>query len=106
MLAALNPWASGLPALLVLAGPSMSVSNTSANSLLQATALPGLRGQTVSLYMLALRGGVSVGSLLTGLSVNLLGIRHALLINGILAVIVQIGVGRECSRSPLPKAAV
>jgi MFS family permease len=83
-----------------------SVSNTSANSVLQATALPGLRGQTVSLYMLALRGGVSVGSLLTGLSVNLIGIRQALLINGTLAVAAQIAIGREWLRSPLPKAAL
>ena len=37
-LAAVNPWSWGLPALLVLAGLSMSVSNTSANSFFQATA--------------------------------------------------------------------
>ena len=104
ILAAMNPWLWGLPALLVLAGLLMSVGNTSANSLLQATTLPSLRGQTISLYMLALRGGVSVGSLLTGLSVNLLGVRHALLINGILAVTAQIAVAREWFRSPLPKA--
>jgi predicted MFS family arabinose efflux permease len=105
-LAALNPWSWGLPALLVLAGASMSVSNTSANSLLQATAAPELRGQTVSLYMLALRGGVSAGSLLTGLSVHLLGVRHALLINGILAAAAQIAVGREWFRSPVPESAI
>lgn len=106
MLVAMTPWFWGLAALLVLAGVSMSVSNISANSLLQATAPSRLRGQTVSLYMLALRGGVSVGSLLTGLSVNLLGVRHALLINGILAVAAQIVVGREWLRSPPPKVAL
>ena len=57
VLAALNPWFWGLPPLLVLAGAAMTVSNTAANSLLQATAEPGLLGQTVSLYMLAMRGG-------------------------------------------------
>jgi predicted MFS family arabinose efflux permease len=96
----------GLPGLLVLAGLSTSVSNTSANSPLQVTALPGLRGQTVSLYMLALRGGVSVGSLLTGLSVSLLGIRQARLINGILAIVAQIVVGCEWFRSPMPSSAL
>ena len=103
ILAALNPWFWGLPALLILAGLSMSVSNISANTLLQSTTLPRLRGQTVSLFMLAVRGGVSVGSLLTGLSAHLLGVRHALLINGTLAVMAQIAVGREWLRSPLPK---
>ena len=75
-LVALNPFLSGLTLLLALAGLSMTVSNTSANSLLQATALPRLRGQTASLYMLAMRGGVSVGSFLTGLSMSALGVRE------------------------------
>jgi len=104
-LAALDPWFWGLAALLVLAGLSMSVSNISANTLLQATTLPALRGQTVSMFMLAVRGGVSVGSLLTGLSVHLLGVRHALFINGALAVVAQIVVGREWLRTPLPPPA-
>ncbi|HUK00531.1 MAG TPA: hypothetical protein VLV85_19920 [Stellaceae bacterium] len=79
----------------------MSVSNTSANALLQSAALPRLRGQTVSLYMLALRGGVSIGSLVTGTSVSLLGVRYALAVNGVLAIAAQLAVGREWLRSPL-----
>jgi predicted MFS family arabinose efflux permease len=51
--------------------------------------------------MLAMRGGLAVGSLLTGLSVDLLGVRDALLINGVLAVVAQLVVGRQWSR-PLP----
>jgi MFS family permease len=100
ILAALCPWIWVLAALLVMAGLSMSISNTSANTMLQATAAPSLRGQTVSLYMLAMRGGMSIGSLMTGLSVHLLGVRQALLINGILAVFAQLVVGREWLRSP------
>jgi predicted MFS family arabinose efflux permease len=102
VLVALNPWFWGLPALLVVAGLAMTISNTSANALLQATAPPALRGQTVSLYMLAMRGGLSVGSLLTGLSVHLLGVRQGLLVNGLLAVTAQLAVGRQWLRSPLP----
>jgi MFS family permease len=97
--AALSPWIWGLSAVLVLAGMSMTVSNTSANSLLQATAPERIRGQSVSLYMLAMRGGVSIGSLLTGVSVHLLGIRHALLVNGTVAVIVHVVIGRKWLRS-------
>lgn len=93
-LVALNPWYWGLPLLLVLAGIAMNVTNTAANSFLQLTASPRLRGQTVSLYMLAMRGGLSVGSLLTGVLVSLLGVREALLINAALAVAAQIIIGR------------
>ena len=67
----------------------MTVSNTSANSLLQSTAPARIRGQTVSLYMLVMRGGISVGSLLTGMSVHWLGVREALLINGAVALVAQ-----------------
>jgi predicted MFS family arabinose efflux permease len=99
IVAAVSPWIWRLSAVLLLAGVSMTVSNTSANSLLQATAPARLRGQTVSLYMLVMRGGVSIGSLMTGISVHLLGIRHALLINGVIAVVANVLIGREWFRS-------
>jgi MFS family permease len=98
-LVALNLWFWGLPVLLVLAGLSMNVSNTSANSFLQAAANPRLRGQTVSLYMLAMRGGLSIGSLLTGAAVSFLGVRYALLINGAIAVTIHALVGQGWLRS-------
>jgi MFS family permease len=65
----------------------MSVANTSANSLLQTAASPQLRGQTVSLFMLAARGGMSLGGLLTGVTVTWLGVREALMVNGVLAML-------------------
>ncbi len=98
-LAAINPWSWGLPILLVFAGLSMAVSNTSANALLQATVAARLRGRTISLFMLAVRGGISIGSLITGVSVNLLGVRYALLINGILALAAHIMIGRRWTRT-------
>jgi len=103
-LAALNPWFWALPPLLVLAGLSMSVCNTSANSFLQATVPAQLRGRSVSLFMLAMRGGLSIGSLLTGLTASALGVREALLINGVLALAGQIVVGRAWIRAGVPKA--
>ncbi len=106
MLAALTPWLWGLAALLILAGLSMNISNTSANTLLQAAAPPRLLGQTVSLYMLALRGGVSIGSFVTGITVGFLGIREALLLNGGLAVIAQLIVLRKRKRPPSGSPAV
>jgi predicted MFS family arabinose efflux permease len=94
-LAAINPWSWGLPILLAVAGLSMSVSNTSANSLLQATVVASRRGRTISLFMLAMRGGMSIGSLLTGISVSFIGVRYALLINGMLALAAHIVIGRR-----------
>jgi MFS family permease len=99
MLVALNPWFWGLTSLLIVAGTTMSVSNISANTLVQSDTPSKLRGQAVSLYMLAMRGGLSIGSLLTGISVSLLGITHALLLNGALAVTAQAVVGRKWLRS-------
>ena len=98
-LAALNPWYWGLPVLLALAGVSMNVSNTSANSFLQTVADPRLRGQTISLYMLAMRGGLSIGSLLTGVAVSVLGVRYALLADGVIAVGVHAMLGHDWLRS-------
>jgi predicted MFS family arabinose efflux permease len=99
-LIAVNPWFSGLPALLVLAGASMTMSNTAANSLLQSSATPALLGQTVSLYMLALRGGISFGALLTGASIGLFGVQRALLINGLTAVAIQALLAWRWFRAP------
>jgi MFS family permease len=97
---ALDPWLWALPGLLVLAGISMSVTNTSTNTLVQTAALPHLRGQAVSLFMLVSRGGMALGSLAMGLSVSLLGVRAALLINGVLAMAVQAQIARTWLRSP------
>ena len=101
-LTALDPWYWGLPPLLVLAGAFMTVSNTAANSLLQATASPQLLGQTVSLYMHAVRGGISLGALLTGATVSLLGVQHALLLDGLAAVVAQAALARMWFRSAVP----
>ena len=102
VLTALNPWFGGLLALLAIAGASMTISNTAANSLLQATANPRLLGQTVSLYMLAMRGGISIGALIGGAAVSLLGVQHALLLSGLAAIVIQAAVARMWFRAPLP----
>ena len=91
---AMNRAFAGLVALLGLAGIALTMSNTTANAILQSTAQDRLRGQTASLYMLAMRGGLSIGSLVAGVSVSCLGVRRALLINGVLALIVQSVIGR------------
>ena len=96
---ALDPGRACLPVLFVVAGVTMSVTNTSANTFVQSAAAANLRGQAVSLFMLA-PGAEALGGLATGLSVELFGIRNALLINGALAVITQLQIGRMWRRRP------
>jgi MFS family permease len=79
-----------LTLLFACAGFAMTLSNTSANTLLQSASSSALRGQTVSLFMLVMRGGMALGGLLTGLSISLLGVREALLLNGLLALLCQV----------------
>lgn len=102
ILTALNTSLWALPPLLALAGASMTISNTAANSLLQATTNPRRLGQTVGLYMLAMRGGISLGALVTGATVGLLGVQHALLLNGVLAMVSQAATGWMWVRAPVP----
>lgn len=63
-----------------------------------------VRGQAVRLYMLAMRGGGASGSLATEFSVTLFGIREALLINGLLAILVQVLIGQHWRRTPIPES--
>jgi predicted MFS family arabinose efflux permease len=103
VLAGLNRWFGALPPLLVLAGAAMTISSTSANSFLQANADPRVLGRTVSLYMLAMRGGLSLGALVTGIAVDLMGVRHALIMNGGVAIAAQAAIGHlwsEPGRQP------
>jgi hypothetical protein len=44
--------------------------------------------------MLAMRGGIAVGSLLTSVTVSLLGVRTALCVNGVLAAATYLVLGR------------
>ena len=79
----------GLAALLVLAGAALTTTNISINSMLQVTAKDQIRGQTASLYMLAMRGGLSLGSLIMGFSVHFFGITEALLTHALIAVLIH-----------------
>ena len=49
-----------------------------------------------------MHGGISVGALLTGVAISLLGVQHALLLNGLLAVVIQALLARMWLRDPLP----
>jgi len=99
--AALAPSLWTLPAVLAATGLTMNLSNISANTFLQSAAPAHLRGQTVSLFMMAMRGGTAIGSLATGMTVEFFGVREALLINAMLALIAQAALGRTWRRTRL-----
>ncbi len=92
------PWFWALAVLLTLGGMSMSITNTSTNTIVQTTAPAKLRGQAVSLYMLVTRGGIALGSLATGYAISLFGIRPSLLVDGVLAIAAQAVISRSWSR--------
>lgn len=104
ILASQNQSVWGLPVIFACAGFAMTMSNTSANTLLQSASSPAMRGQTVSLFMLVMRGGMALGGLLTGISISLLGVRSALLLNGLLALVLQLAVTRWIARAKWPRA--
>jgi MFS family permease len=76
--------------LLVFAGATLTASNISINTSLQEDVEEKIRGRIVSLYQLALSGGIAMGALFTGFMVTKFNISIALLINGIFAVILQV----------------
>jgi len=95
VLTAVNPWLWALPLLLAGAGVAMTVCNATVNALVQMRALPQMHGQSVGLFMLAIRGGSSVGGLLTGALISIVGVRNALLANGALALLGQFAIARK-----------
>jgi predicted MFS family arabinose efflux permease len=99
-------WFWSVPVLLAVAGGAMAISSTAANFLLQSTVSRRLLGQAASLYMLALRGGMSLGAVLTGAGVTLLGVQRTLLINGVAAAILVALVARSWLATPLPEVEV
>jgi MFS family permease len=93
LLCGLTPWLWSVPILMTLGGIAMSFSNTQANSYLQLES-GGRRGQAASLFMLAMRGGLSIGALITGTVASNFNIHWALIVNGSLALVLHFFVGR------------
>ena len=89
LLVSLNQSFMMLIFLLILAGAGLTASNISVNSFLQENTTNNFRGRIVSLFQLALSGGISIGALLTGFNVSQFNISIAFFINGVLAILIQ-----------------
>jgi len=81
-------WLSDI--LLFLTGAALMVVFSTVTSLVQMTAPNEMRGRVMSIYMLAFRGGMPLGSLVSGWFATFLGAPLVIGINGALLVVVAI----------------
>lgn len=83
---------------LIGSGFLMTVANTSANTFLQLSVDDANRGQMASIYMLAMRGGLSIGNLMCGIVAGVMGIGSTFLLIGTIAVLSQAFILTRCVR--------
>ena len=81
-------WLSDL--LLFLTGVSLMVVFSTVTSLIQLTTPNEMRGRVMSIYLVAFRGGMPLGSLASGYFATFLGAPMVIGINGVLLVIVAL----------------
>jgi len=79
-------WVSDL--LLFLTGAALMVVFSTVTSLVQLIAPNEMRGRVMSIYMVAFRGGMPLGSLVSGYLANWIGAPTVIKINGVLLVVV------------------
>jgi predicted MFS family arabinose efflux permease len=86
-------WSRTLPLtylLLVLGGAAGIMTTSLVTSLVQLVAPDELRGRVLSIYMVAFRGGMPLGSLVSGALIASLGITTVLTINGALLCLAAV----------------
>jgi MFS family permease len=77
-------------AVLLVSGGLLVMTMSLVTSLVQLIAPNEMRGRVMSIYMVAFRGGMPLGSLVTGKVADVATAPHALAINGILLAIVAV----------------
>jgi MFS family permease len=81
-------WLSDI--LLFLTGMALMVVFSTVTSLIQLIAPNEMRGRVMSIYMLAFRGGMPLGSLVSGYLATFFGAPEVIALNGALLVLVAI----------------
>jgi len=76
--------------LLFLTGAALMVVFSTVTSLIQLIAPNEMRGRVMSIYMVAFRGGMPLGSLVSGYFATLIGPQLVIAINGVLLVVVAV----------------
>ena len=79
-------WLSDI--LLFMTGASLMVVFSTVTSLIQLIAPNEMRGRVMSIYMVAFRGGMPLGSLVSGYLATFLGAPIVIGVNGVLLVVV------------------
>jgi predicted MFS family arabinose efflux permease len=79
-------WVSSL--LLFATGAALMVVFSTVTSLIQLTAPNEMRGRVMSIYMVAFRGGMPLGSLVSGYFATWVGAPAVIGINGLLLIVV------------------
>ena len=81
-------WVSDI--LLFLTGAALMVVFSTVTSLIQLIAPNEMRGRVMSIYMLAFRGGMPLGSLVSGYLATSIGAPMVIGINGVLLIVVAV----------------
>ena len=76
--------------LLFLTGAALMVVFSTVTSLVQLIAPNEMRGRVMSIYMLAFRGGMPLGSLVSGYLATLIGAPLVIAVNGALLIAVAV----------------
>jgi MFS family permease len=76
--------------LLFLTGAALMIVFSTVTSLIQLIAPNEMRGRVMSIYMVAFRGGMPLGSLVSGYFATLIGAQMVIAINGVLLVVVAL----------------
>jgi MFS family permease len=84
LLFALSPWLPVSLALAFLAGGASVGAISMYSSLVQLTTTDAMRGRVMSIFMLAFRGGMPLGALLSGLVAQHVSVQAALAMNAVL----------------------
>jgi len=81
-------WLSSI--LLFLTGGALMMVFSTVTSLVQLIAPDNMRGRVMSIYMVAFRGGMPLGSLVSGFFAQRIGTPQVIAINGVLLVVVAL----------------
>ena len=76
--------------LLAVTGAALMIAFSLLTSLVQLIAPNEMRGRVMSIYMVAFRGGMPLGSLVTGLAIDRIGAPAAIAVNGALLTLVAV----------------
>jgi predicted MFS family arabinose efflux permease len=100
MLFAWSSWIAVSLVILFAAGFTFVTCNSMSNTIVQTSIAESLRGRAMSIFALAFRGGLPLGSLLTGTLTHYIGVQRALAISGIGFGVIIFFVMRYAKTNP------